>query len=91
MVLTRRAHEGTFTFAQAQVDTPTALDVMIACRWTDQPNKFGVSGQIASDIGRSLGQGTHVTLSPHDMNNTLLASGPDFRRDWTDEIPSGNI
>ena len=25
------------------------------------------------------------------MNNTLIASGPDFRRGWTDEIPSGNI
>jgi arylsulfatase A-like enzyme len=25
------------------------------------------------------------------MNNTLIASGPDFRRGWTDEVPSGNI
>jgi arylsulfatase A-like enzyme len=91
VILMRRAHEGTFTFEQAQVDAPTAPDVMIACRWNDQPNKFGVSGQIASDIGRNLGQGTHSTLSPHDMNNTSIASGPDFRRGWTDEIPSGNM
>jgi len=25
------------------------------------------------------------------MNNTLIANGPDFRRGWTDETPSGNI
>jgi arylsulfatase A-like enzyme len=91
VILTRKMQEGTFTLAQAQIDTPTAPDVMIACRWNDRPNKFGVAGQIASDIGRNLGQGTHATLSPHDMNNTLIANGPDFRRGWTDEIPSGNI
>jgi arylsulfatase A-like enzyme len=91
VILTRSRQEGTFTLAQAQIDTPTAPDVMTACRWNDRPNKFGVAGQIASDIGRNLGQGTHSTLSPHDMNNTLIASGPDFRRGWTDKTPSGNI
>ena len=25
------------------------------------------------------------------MNNTLIASGPDFRSGWSDETPSGNI
>lgn len=91
VILTRRAHEGTFTFDQAQVDAPTASDVLVACRWNNRPNEFGTAGQIASDIGRNLGQGTHSTLSPYDMNNTLIASGPDFRRGWTDEIPSGNV
>lgn len=91
VILTRNAQEGTFTLAQAQMDTPTAPDVITACRWNDQPNKFGVAGQIASDIGKNVGQGTHCTFSPHDMNNTLIASGPDFRRGWRDETPSGNI
>ena len=91
VILTREAQEGTFTLAQAQIDAPTAPDVMTACRWNDRPNQFGVAGQIASDIGRTVGQGTHSTLSPHDMNNTLIASGPDFRRGWVDETPSGNI
>ena len=91
VILTRKAQEGTFTLDQAQMDMPTAPDVVAACRWDDQPNKFGVAGQIASDIGRKVGEGTHSTFSPHDMNNTLIASGPDFRRGWTDETPSGNI
>lgn len=91
VILTRGAHEGTFTLEQTQMNAPTAPDVLVACRWNDQPNEFGAVGQIASDIGRNVGQGSHGTLSPHDMNNTLIASGPDFRRGWTDEIPSGNI
>jgi arylsulfatase A-like enzyme len=91
VILTRRAREGTFTLTQAQLDAPTAPDVLVACRWKEQPNEFGTAGQIASDIGKNVGQGSHSSLSPYDMNNTLIASGPDFRRGWTDEIPSGNI
>jgi len=91
VILTRVAQPGTFTFAQAQVNAPTAPDVLVACRWNDQPNEFGIIGKIASDIGKDVGQGSHSSLSPHDMNNTLIASGPDFRRDWADETPSGNI
>ena len=91
VILTRATHEGTFTFAQTQLNAPSAPDVIVACRWNDQPNEFGVRGQVASDIGRSVGHGSHSTLSPHDMNNTLIAAGPDFRRGWTDETPSGNI
>jgi arylsulfatase A-like enzyme len=91
VILTRAAHQGTFTFAQAQMNAPSAPDVIVACRWNHRPNEFGVAGLMASDIGRSPGHGSHGTLSPHDMNNTLIASGPDFRRGWTDETPSGNI
>jgi arylsulfatase A-like enzyme len=62
-----------------------------AARWEDQPNEFGVRGQIASDLGRPVGQGTHTTMSPFDFHNTLIASGPDFRHGWSDELPTGNI
>jgi arylsulfatase A-like enzyme len=91
VILTRTAQEGTFTLAQARLDTPAAPDVIVASRWSDRPNEFGVPGQIASDIGRNLGQGTHSTFSPFDMHNTLVAGGPDFRHGWTDETPTGNI
>ncbi len=91
VILAREKHAGSFTFAQTEIDAPAAPDVVVACRWNDQPNEFGIAGQIASDIGRSVGHGSHSTLSPHDMNNTLIASGPDFRRGWNDETPSGNI
>ena len=46
---------------------------------------------INADWNRKSGDGTHATLSKFDMNNTLIAAGPDFRRDMIDQLPSGNI
>ncbi len=91
VILTRKPHAGTFTFAQCQLNSATAPDVMVACRWNEGSNKFGIAGQITSDVGRTLGHGTHGTLSPHDMHNMLIATGPDFRQGWSGETPSGNI
>ena len=91
VIMTRTAQEGTFTLAQLHMDTPDAPDVVVSSRWNDRPSKFGTRGEVASDIGRNLDEGTHASLSRFDMHNTLIASGPDFRRDWSDETPSGNI
>jgi arylsulfatase A-like enzyme len=91
VIFTREPRAGTFTFAQAMIETADAPDLLVACRWNSQPNEFKVRGEIASDIGHTAGQGSHATLSPFDMHNTLLACGPDFRRGWRDETPSGNI
>ncbi len=91
VILTRDKMEGTFALAQAHLATPTAPDIILASSWRDQPNDFGARGLVASDLGKGVGQGTHSTFSPHDLHNTLIASGPDFRRDWNDQTPSGNI
>ncbi len=91
VILTREKMEGTFTLAQVHLTSPTAPDIIVSSRWRDQPNEFGVLGLVASDLGKSRGQGTHTTFSPHDLHNTLIASGPDFRHGWSDETPTGNI
>ncbi len=91
VILTREKMAGTFTLAEAHLQTATAPDIIVASRWNDQPNEFGTRGEVASDLGKNLGQGTHGTFSPHDLDNTLIACGPDFRRGWIDETPTGNI
>lgn len=91
VIISRTTHAGTFTMAQLQIETRFAPDILVANRWSAQPNEFGVAGEVASDLGKNLGQGTHTTFSPYDLDNTLIASGPDFRRDWEDQTPSGNI
>ena len=91
VILTRERIEGTFTLAQAHLMTPTAPDIIVSSRGRDEPNDFGTLGLVASDLGKSRGQGTHSTFSPHDLHNTLIASGPDFRSGWSDEMPSGNL
>ncbi len=91
VILTREKQEGAFPFADLHLASPDAPDLLVASRWRKTANAFGVPGEVASDIGKGVGQGTHSTLSPYDLHNTLIASGPDFRRGWKDESPTGNI
>lgn len=90
VILTREKMKGTFTLAQVHLANPHAPDIIITSRWCDRPNDYGTEGEIASDLGK-VGRGTHSTFSPHDLHNTLIASGPDFRHGWQDETPTGNI
>lgn len=88
------AHEklpGTFSLADAHLEKPGAPDLVMAFRWSDAPNQFGVPGSIVADWARPAGKGTHATLSRFDLHNTLVAAGPDFRRGWEDQLPTGNI
>jgi hypothetical protein len=83
--------EGTFALEQAKIQNDHAPDVVMAFRWDDSKNQFGVPGMIDADWQRAAGKGTHATLSRFDMQSTLIASGPDFRRGATDDLPSGNV
>jgi arylsulfatase A-like enzyme len=92
VLFTGRPVEGAFTLDQARINTPNAPDVVIALRWSDGPSSNGTPGLVFCDeSGRKPGQGMHVTLSRFDMHNTLVAAGPDLRRGFTDELPSGNV
>jgi arylsulfatase A-like enzyme len=90
VIFSREKIEGTFSLAQAKIDTPTAPDIAMAFRWNDQPNEFGVRGMIDADWNRKAGAGTHATLSKFDMHNMLIAAGPDFRHGAEDQLPTGN-
>ena len=37
------------------------------------------------------GRGMHGSFSPVDVHNTLVASGPDFKRGMRDTLPAGNV
>jgi hypothetical protein len=94
VIFTKDPMKGTFDLAQANVNVPDdrdAPDVVMAFRWNDSKNQFGIPGMIDADWQRVAGKGTHATLSRFDMHNTLIAAGPDFHRGQTDDLPSGNI
>jgi len=91
VIFTKEPMQGTFGLEQAKIDCQHAPDVMMAFRWKDSKNQFGISGMIDADWQRGAGKGTHATLSRFDMHNTLIAAGPDFRRGQVDDLPSGNI
>ena len=91
VIFTRQPMEGTFTLNQAKIENPYAADVVMAFRWTLEKNPFGALGMIDADWQRAAGKGTHATLSPEDMHNTLIAAGPDFVSNIRSGMPSGNI
>jgi predicted AlkP superfamily pyrophosphatase or phosphodiesterase len=91
VIFSRAAIAGTFPLAAAHLDAPTAPDVVMSFRWIDDKNQFGISGMISADWQRKAGFGTHATLSPFDIHNTLIAAGPDFQRGTTSDLPSANV
>jgi len=91
VIFTRKPLQGTFGLEQVMIQNDHAPDVVMAFRWNDSKNQFGVPGMIDADWQRAAGKGTHATLSRFDMHNTLIAAGPDFRRGEADDLPSGNV
>jgi predicted AlkP superfamily pyrophosphatase or phosphodiesterase len=91
VIFTKEAMEGTFALDQGKIDSPHAPDVVMAFRWNEKKNQFAVPGMIDADWQRGAGKGTHATLSRFDMDNTLIAAGPDFRHGYMDDLPSGNV
>ena len=91
LIFTKAPAEGTFPLSQARIDTADAPDAVLAFRWNDRPNQYGVPGLINGDWQRAAGKGTHATLSRFDMHNTLIAAGPHLRRGQVDDLPAGNI
>ena len=91
VIFTKQPVEGTFALEQANIQNDHAPDVVMAFRWDSSKNQFGVPGMIDADWQRVAGKGTHASLSHFDMHNMLIASGPDFKRGETNDLPSGNV
>jgi arylsulfatase A-like enzyme len=82
---------GAFPLAQGHIDVANPPDVVMSFRWYDDRNQFGVPGLIDADWNRKAGEGTHATLSPYDVHNTLIGAGPHLRRGFEDDLPTGNV
>jgi arylsulfatase A-like enzyme len=90
VIFSRLPLDGTFPLSQVRIDTDkTEPDVVVSLRWSADKNEFGTPGLVLGDEGKK-GKGTHASLSRFDMHNTLVAAGPDLRRGFISELPSGN-
>src|SRR3989440_7701382 len=83
--------DGTFSLNAARIDTSNAPDIMMSFDWSGPKGQFGVEGVIDADWNRKAGEGTHATLSPFDIHNTLIAAGPDFQVGFEDKLPTSNV
>ena len=91
VVFSREQLEGTFPLREARIDAPQAPDLVVALRWTHGLSATSVPGLLTCDLpSTSPKVGNHASLSRYDMHNTLVASGPDFRRGVLNPLPSGN-
>jgi arylsulfatase A-like enzyme len=91
VIFSRVPAQGTFPLAEAHIDSPEAPDLVVSLRWTLDRSRTGAPGLQTSDLSPTAKkEGNHASLSPYDMHNTLVASGPDLRRGVVDTLPSGN-
>lgn len=88
-IFTRDGVVGTFKLSDASIDTPDAPDIVMSASWTNATNAYNVPGTLAADS--PVRMGTHGSLSPWCIRNTLLAAGPDIRRGFCDPLPTGNV
>ncbi len=93
VLFTREGIPGTFPLTQAFIGSKDAPDVVMSLKWTAQTPANGVPGTVICDIASALkiGSGMHVTLSPYDLHNTLIAIGAGIRPGLVSQTPSGNI
>lgn len=83
--------DGTFPLDAVRYGGTNSMpDVLLSMRWSAEENEHGTPGMFYSMDG-TKGKGSHASLSPFDMHNTLVAAGPDFRRGFMNHTPSGNI
>lgn len=83
--------DGTFPLSQVRLDiSQSPPDVVASMRWSSEENDFGTPGLITAAEGKR-GRGTHASLSRFDLHCTLIAAGPDFKKGFVNELPSGNI
>lgn len=82
--------EGTLPADLVGSEGARAPELTMSFRWDSEPNGSGFPGHAYSASG-SAGLGQHGSLSKHEMNNTLIASGPSFKTGVRSSVPSGNV
>lgn len=96
-IFTARPRSGTFSLDDGLIHSAHAPDIVFSFGWTGASAPNGAPGYVISESeGSNLALGseqkaTHVSLSPYDLHNTLVAAGPDFREGYVNETPSGNV
>lgn len=93
VIFTRQPMPGTFTFDQARINTPHAPDLVVSMKWSADRNAAGLPGMLVTDGAGNAAVvrgGAHGSLSRFEMHNTLVAAGPDFLVNATDDLPTGN-
>ena len=82
--------EGALPAALSGSEGPRVPDITMSFRWNSDPNNAGYLGQVFNTGGQT-GQGTHGSMSRHELRNVMFAKGPSFQAGLKVESPTGNI
>ena len=68
-------------------------DLLVTFPWTSEPNGFGVPGRDLACVsgGATLYASDHGSMSPWNVQNTMLAWGAGFKRGVVVQAPAGNV
>ncbi len=81
---------GTLSQSLAGCEGPNAPDLLMSFAWDPAPNEAGYCGRVYAAYG-GVGHGQHGSMGASEMNNTLIARGPSFKRGVRVASPTGNI
>lgn len=90
---------GTFALEYAHLGGhERSPDIVFTFPWSSAPNRYGVSGteyNMVGDNGKTgpvdSGDANHGGIGPWTVRNTMLASGPDFKRSAVVRTPTSNV
>ncbi|MHA2066358.1 MAG: alkaline phosphatase family protein [Candidatus Thorarchaeota archaeon] len=67
-------------------------DILMSFAWESSPNLSGINGVGVFAQGNvGVGGGNHGSISPYEINNVLVATGPHFKQRTKTVIPSGTV
>ncbi|HEY2394640.1 MAG TPA: alkaline phosphatase family protein [Rudaea sp.] len=66
-------------------------DIVVGYTFDEHAMVQGMPGIEFQGVYNHISRGMHGSFSPVDVHNTLLAFGPDFRENFVDTLPSGNV
>ena len=82
--------EGTLPLALSGGEGRRGPELVMSFGWDSRPNAAGYNGFVHS-TGGAPGLGQHGSMSRHEMNNVLLARGPNFKSGARVSSPTGNV
>lgn len=89
--LPQTADLGLLPISLTNGDGPRAPHFTVSMNWTAQHSANEIVGHSYNSGPSAVGSGTHGSASPHQIRNTLIASGPSFKSGTASDAPSGNV
>ncbi|MEQ8245199.1 alkaline phosphatase family protein [Fulvivirga sp.] len=79
--------DGTLSFNTIHWNHPDrTADILVSPNWNDDKNEKGYAG-----TSFSRGVAGHGGISPYEINITLLAAGPSFKKSFSSDLPTSNV